>query len=64
MKRIWTRLCVVGLVLVAVVTPISATSGKLKSASITNCRGETFGHQGDGHWHYAAQHDSGWYRVG
>lgn len=44
--------------------PVSATSGKLKSASIVSCNGSTYGNHGDGHWHYAVKHDAGWYPDG
>lgn len=43
---------------------IVATPGKLKSNSIISCYGTYYGNHGDGHWHVAVKHDSGWYPSG
>lgn len=43
---------------------INATSDKLRGDSITTCNGVNYGQHGDGHWHVATQHDSGWYPNG
>lgn len=46
------------------ISDINATSGKLRGDSITTCNGVNYGQHGDGHWHMATQHDSGWYPNG
>lgn len=46
------------------VTHVIATSGKLKTDSIVSCNGVDYGNHGDGHWHVAAQRNSGWYPQG
>ncbi len=44
---------------------VSATSGKLKSASICqDSNGVYYGNHGDGHWHVASSRDTGWYPQG
>ena len=44
---------------------VSASSGKLRSASIKTCGGITYGqHSSDNHWHIAKNTDNGWYPDG
>jgi hypothetical protein len=43
---------------------IAATPGKLRTNSIISCNGIYYGNHGDGHWHIAVKHDSGWYPSG
>lgn len=57
-------ICVLGLVSTKGAIQIEATSGKLKSGSIKTCNGVTYGNHGDGHWHRAVRHDSGYYPQG
>lgn len=45
-------------------TEVSATSGKLRSSSIITCNGVIYGQHGDGHWHKAVRHKSGYYPSG
>jgi len=43
---------------------LSATAGKLQSHSICRNGGVTYGWHGDGHWHQAIKHRTGWYPDG
>lgn len=43
---------------------VNATSGKLRSSSIITCDGIMYGQHGDGHWHKAIHHKSGYYPSG
>ena len=43
---------------------VLATSGKLRSSSIITCDGIMYGQHGDGHWHKAVRHKSGYYPSG
>ena len=43
---------------------VKATAGKLRSRSIITCNGIMYGKHGDGHWHQAVKHKSGYYPVG
>lgn len=43
---------------------VNATAGKLRSRSIITCNGIMYGKHGDGHWHQAVKHKSGYYPVG
>ena len=45
-------------------TEVSATAGKLRSSSIITCNGVIYGQHGDGHWHKAVRHKSGYYPSG
>ena len=45
-------------------TEVLATSGKLRSSSIITCDGIMYGQHGDGHWHKAVRHKSGYYPSG
>ena len=45
-------------------TEVLATSGKLRSSSIITCDGVMYGQHGDGHWHKAVRHKSGYYPSG
>jgi len=65
-KKILVNLYAILIIITAFTTvEINATSGKLKSASIcTGSDGVTYGNHGDGHWHVAVKHDSGWYPQG
>ena len=45
-------------------TEVLATSGKLRSSSIITCDGIMYGQHGDGHWHKAVHHKSGYYPSG
>lgn len=45
-------------------TDVLATSGKLRSSSIITCDGIMYGQHGDGHWHKAVHHKSGYYPSG
>lgn len=43
---------------------VNATAGKLRSRSIITCNGIMYDKHGDGHWHQAVKHKSGYYPVG
>lgn len=43
---------------------VKATSGKLRNSSIITCDGIMYGQHGDGHWHKAVRHKSGYYPSG
>ena len=51
------------ILMMAFLIPIEvfATSGRLRSESITNCNGKTYGQHGDGHWHLATSNNGIWY---
>lgn len=60
---------VIGYILLSSMTVFSyseakATSGKLRSSSIITCDGIMYGQHGDGHWHKAVRHKSGYYPSG
>lgn len=60
---------VIGYILLSSMTVFSynevkATSGKLRSSSIIICNGVMYGQHGDGHWHKAVHHKSGYYSSG
>lgn len=66
MKRV---VKVIGYILLSSITIFSynevlATSGKLRSSSIITCDGIMYGQHGDGHWHKAVRHKSGYYPSG
>lgn len=66
MKRV---VKVIGYILLSSMTIFSysevlATSGKLRSSSIITCDGIMYGQHGDGHWHKAVRHKSGYYPSG
>ena len=66
MKRV---VKVIGYILLSSMTIFSysevlATSGKLRSSSIISCDGIMYGQHGDGHWHKAVHHKSGYYPSG
>ena len=66
MKRV---VKVIGYILLSGITIFSysevlATSGKLRSSSIITCDGIMYGQHGDGHWHKAVHHKSGYYPSG
>ena len=66
MKRV---VKVIGYILLSSITIFSysevlATSGKLRSSSIITCDGIMYGQHGDGHWHKAVHHKSGYYPSG
>lgn len=66
MKRV---VKVIGYILLSSITVFSynevlATSGKLRSSSIITCDGIMYGQHGDGHWHKAVRHKSGYYPSG
>lgn len=66
MKRV---VKVIGYILLSSMTVFSynevlATSGKLRSSSIITCDGIMYGQHGDGHWHKAVRHKSGYYPSG
>ena len=63
MKRV---VKVIGYILLSSITifsynEVKATSGKLRSSSIITCDGIMYGQHGDGHWHKAVRHKSGYY---
>lgn len=64
MKKFTLALISMFFILTASTNHIIATSGKLKKDSIVSCDGTSYGNHGDGHWHVATQHDSGWYPSG
>lgn len=45
-------------------TKVLATSGKLRRSRIITCDGIMHGQHGDGHWHKAVHHKSGYYSSG
>lgn len=66
MKRV---VKVIGYILLSSITifsynEVKATSGKLRSSSIITCDGVMYGQHGDGHWHKAVHHKSGYYPSG
>ena len=66
MKRV---VKVIGYILLSSITVISynevkATAGKLRSSGIITCDGIMYGQYGDGHWHKAIHHKSGYYQSG
>ena len=43
---------------------VDATAGRLRKSSIITCSGVMYGQHGDGHWHKAVHHKSGYYPSG
>ena len=61
-----TKLVFICIVCIFILTSdnIAATPGKLRTNSIISCNGTYYGNHGDGHWHIAVKHASGWYPNG
>lgn len=64
MKKLKIAFVSVLCIIILSTSNILATPGKLRSNSIISCNGTYYGNHGDGHWHEAVKHDSGWYPNG
>lgn len=64
MKKLKVAFVSVLCIIILSTSNILATPGKLRSNSIISCNGTYYGNHGDGHWHVAVKHDSGWYPNG
>lgn len=65
MKK-YVKFISIGLILSnMIILNVNASSGKLRSSSITSCNGVTYGqHSSDNHWHIAKKTENGYYPEG